>query len=98
MRRWQYETVAYLRNRAQGDPAIEGASGQMSDIDKHACRHLDWFLKDAGSRGWELASTLVPFAAGKELADVDEADASKSTTYLLKDALDVQWLIFKREV
>ena len=98
MRRWQYETVVYRRNRRLGDPAIEGASGAMSDIDKHACRHLDWFLIEAGSKGWELASTLVPFAEGKELPDVDEADESKSTTYVLKDALDVQWLIFKREI
>jgi hypothetical protein len=97
MRRWEYETVVYRRNRAQGDPTIEkGTGGSMSDIETRACRHLEWFLREAGMKGWELASTLVPFAPGKELAvEIDRDDAA---TYILEDALDVQWLIFKREV
>jgi hypothetical protein len=68
----------------------------MDEIPKEATLQLAAFLTAAGRMGWELAGTLVPYPPGKQL--FEEADDGTITDYVVGDALDIQWLIFKREI
>lgn len=95
MKKWEYAHVTYSRNHTHGEVAIDPTNTMMSDIPKSAGLHVDTFLKAAGERGWELGGTLVPFAPGKQLTK--EVEGGDDTYYVVKDALDIQWLIFKRE-
>ncbi len=98
LKRWQYAHVVYDRNRKPSEPclAFDHVSA-MSDIGPERGLYLDMFLETAGERGWELTTVLLPFPRGKELSTgvPDEDDRS---TFFVNDPLDIQWLIFKREV
>jgi hypothetical protein len=95
MKKWEYAYVPYERNHSPSEVCIEVSNTAMSDIRPSAGLFLDTFLKEAGECGWELAGTLLPFAPGKELCT--EIDSEHDTSFVVKDALDIQWLIFKRE-
>jgi len=95
MKKWQYAHVPYERNHKSFELCIDVSNTTMSDIRREAGLHLDTFLKEAGECGWELAGTLLPFAPGKELGR--EIDSEHTISYVVEDALDIQWLIFKRE-
>lgn len=96
MKKWEYAKVVFNRNHKPSEFAIECSDPAMSDIDSISGLDIDGFLKAAGERGWELATTLLPFAPGKKLyADLD---AEEDTSFYVDDPLDIQWLIFKREM
>jgi len=93
---WEYAHVSYTRHRNSSEPCIHYAGGYMGDIPKEATLHVDSFLQAAGLSGWELAGTLLPYPPGKHL--FEEADDGTVRDYLVRDPLDIQWLIFKREL
>ena len=95
-KRWEYAYVAYTRNRKPSEPCIHYAGGSMDAIPHEATLHVNTFLKAAGASGWELAGTLAPYPPGKQL--FEEADDGTVTQYVVRDSLDIQWLIFKREL
>jgi hypothetical protein len=95
MRKWQYAHVAYERNRKPSELCINVSNTAMSDVKPEAGLYVSTFLEAAGELGWELAGTLLPFAPGKVLCR--ELESERDTSFVVEDALDVQWLIFKRE-
>jgi hypothetical protein len=97
MKKWQYAHAAYSRNHKQGEPSIDCSVTAMSDIDRGSCLYVDRFLEAAGERGWELAGTLVPFPVGKKLSTGGD-DENDLSYMVVNDSLDIQWLIFKREM
>ena len=96
MKKWEYAHVVYSRNHKSGEPCIDGFPLAMSDIEPAKGLYVDMFLTAAGERGWELTTTLLPFAKGKELSTGSD-DEDDTRTYFVQDPLDIQWLIFKRE-
>jgi hypothetical protein len=95
MKKWEYTHVVYRRDNKPMEPCIYYGGANMDDIPGEAALHVSSFLSAAGQRGWELAGTLLPFAPGKVLAE--EAEGESDRDYVVRDALDIQWMIFKRE-
>ena len=95
-KRWEYAQVAYTRHRKPSEPCLHYAGSPMDAVPKEATLHVDSFLRAAGQVGWELAGTLVPYPPGKQL--FEEADDGTVREYVVRDAFDIQWLIFKREI
>jgi hypothetical protein len=95
-RKWEYAQVAYTRNRQPSEPCIHYAGPAMDAVRPEATMHLDTFLAAAGQNGWELAGTLLPYPPGKQL--FEEADDGTVRQYVVHDPLDIQWLIFKRQL
>lgn len=96
MKRWEYAQVTYNRNHKHGEPCINSQNTAMSKIDISLGLYVDRFLTAAGEQGWELAATLLPYPVGKELSTGGDNEDDISYT-VVKDPLDIQWLIFKRE-
>lgn len=95
-KQWEYTQVAYTRNRQPSEPCIHYAGPAINAIPPEATMHLDTFLAAAGRNGWELAGTLLPYPPGKRLFEEDDDGTVRE--YLVRDPLDIQWLIFKREL
>ncbi len=98
MRKWQYAHVVYNRRRKPSEVCLSFDHVQeMSDIHPSKGLYVDMFLKAAGEAGLELTTIMLPFPRGKELS-TGAADEDDTTTFFVEDPLDIQWLIFKREV
>ena len=98
MERWQYGMALYQRNANKPHPKIDCRQSElpMEDIDDVQTQlGLLRFLKEAGSKGWELCSSIAPWAEGQRLSD-EKADGKQGKEYIVKDRFDIQWLLFKR--
>jgi hypothetical protein len=94
MKKWQYSHVVYDRNHKSSEVAITNIP---EGVDWVSGLHIDTFLKAMGEQGWELCGTLLPFPRGKELSKATD-DEDDNQTFFVADPLDIQWLIFKREL
>ncbi|MBB5059086.1 hypothetical protein HDF16_003809 [Granulicella aggregans] len=98
MKKWQYAHVAYNRHRKSGEVCLSFDHVKaMSEIDPSKGLYVDMFLEAAGQAGWELATVMLPFPKGKELATGGD-DEDNNSFVVVQDPLDIQWLIFKREL
>ncbi len=96
MKKWEYAHVVYQRKHNPGEFCIYGHETVMSDVDPISGLHVDRFLGAAGQRGWELTGTLLPFPPGKKLWN--QSESGEDVSFVVTDPLDIQWLIFKREI
>jgi hypothetical protein len=96
MQKWQYGLAVYVHRANQKSTIdVENSDLPMSDVTEPATGYLTRFLKAAGERGWELTTTISPFAEGQNLTQ--EVEGGKDDLeFVVQDRHEIQWLIFKR--
>lgn len=100
MQQWQYGMALYTREVSEQHAKIDCRNSEMAmnDIDEVQTQlGLLSFLKEAGSKGWELCSPIAPWPEGQHLTKRNE-DGTDGKDYVVRNRFDIQWLIFKRPI
>jgi hypothetical protein len=96
--KWQYGMALYQHKLNECHPRIDCRNNElaMEDVDEVQTQlGLLRFLKEAGSKGWELCSPIAPWPERYSLTARNE-DGTDGEDFTVADRFDIQWLIFKR--